>query len=345
MIRPRLNPLLSAAALGLAVPLAGCGAFSTVSTYEDALSAFEQGQFRIANAHLVNVLEEGEVDDRVRLLQVALMLTIGDGNRAMAAIEQLPESVLGGADRRISIAHAQVMQGSPEKTAKIYEELSLDEMTEQDHRMYLWALRDLSEIKQFERGMDVALQRFPASPHLNALAADQLFDERRARDAALYATRALESGPDVLEAQLVAGRKAIFAGDLEGAIGHYSNANEINPMNALPLTNVVGLQLDLGQVDEAGETLNVALENHGGFPFLQWQLARYKLAKDDPQGAREAKERVAREFADNPEFLLMSAEIEAAFGNKRLALDNYRRFVKKVGEVPEIMKRIAELEG
>ena len=318
---------------------------STASTLEDAQAAYTQGQYRIANAHLADLLERGEAGPEVRKLQLQLMLTMGDGNRAMAALGQLSEAEFGGVDRRIALAHAQVLQGSPQKTAAMYETLPREEFTEQDFRMLLWALRDMGEGEDFAAGMDAGLDAFPNSPHLNALAADQLYDMQLPEEAERFATTAIANGEGVFEARLVAGRKSIFEGDLEGAIAHYNRAHEINPTNALPLTNVVGLHLDLGQVEEAGEVLKPALENHGGFPFLQWQLARYKLATGDIQGAREAKDKIERLFYDNPEFMLLMGEIEAAFGNKRLALDSYRRFVREVGEVPEVMDKIAELEG
>ena len=340
------KPLTGLFALALVASLGGCdGMMSTSSTYEDAQTAFDEGQYRIANAHLAYVLANGEVDDRVRKLQLDLMLTMGDGNRAIAALDQMSPDALSEPERRIARAHAHILQGSPEKAAALYEDLPQEDYSEQDFRMVLWALRDMDEAEDFAAGMDFALDAFPQSPHLNALAADQLYDFRLPDEAEQFANVAIENGPDVLEARLVAGRKAIFEGDLEGAIAHYNRANEINPTNALPLTNVVGLHLDLGQVEKAGEVLKPALENHGDFPFLQWQLARYKLATGDAQGAREAKDKIERVFADNPEFLLLMGDIEAAFGNNRLALDNYRRFVDKAGEVPEVMAKIAELEG
>lgn len=329
----------------LALSLGGCEMLSTSSTYEDVRAAYEAGQYGIANAHLADVLANGDVDAPVRKLQVELMLKLGDGNRAIAAIEQLSESELGGVERRVALAHAQILQGAPDKTAAIYEPIPIEDYTEQDVRMLLWALRDLGRDDEFTDGMDFALSQFPDSAYLNALAADQLYDLRLPAEAKPYVETAVASGPDILEVQLVAGREAIFDGDLEQAIVLYTRANEINASNPLPLTNVVGLHLDLEQTEEAGKVLKPALERHGGFPFLQWQLARYNLAVGDLQGAREAKDRVVRQFADNPEFVLLMADIEAAFGNERLALDNYRRFVREVGEVPEVMQKIAELEG
>lgn len=328
-----------------ALALGGCGMTETASTYEDARSAFDDRQYRIANAHMADLIQQGSTDDRVRLLQVELMLAMGDGNRAIAAIEQLPQSAFGGAERRIALAHAQILQGNPAKTAQMYEPLPTEAYTEQDFRMLLWALREMGETDSFTVGMDVALDLFPQSAHLNALAADRLFDLDLPEEGETYAATALANAPDLYEVQLVAGRAAIARGELEGALGHYRRASEINPSRATPLANIAGLHLDMGNVDAAGEVLDGAIAQHPGFPMLQWKLARYRLARGDVAGAREAHERARRTFIENPQFILLTAEIEAAAGNTTLALDSYRRFVREVGEVPEVMERIAELEG
>lgn len=339
------KPLACAFALAFSVSLAGCEMMSTASTYEDAQSAFEDGQYRIANAHLIDILASGEADTKVRKLQLDLMLTLGDGNRAMAALEQLSQEDLSGAERRIALAHAQILQGAPGKTVEIYEALARDKFTEQDYRMALWAVSELGEMEDFTSGMDFALESYPDSPQLNALAANQLFDLGMGDAAQPFVATAVENGPDVFEAQLVAGRGEIFKGELEKAIEHYQLAHEINKINALPLTNIAGLYMDLDQLDEAQSVLDQAVQNHGDFPFLQWQLARYKLATGDVQGAREARDRVARIFADRPNFMILSGQIEEEMGNRSLALDGYRRFVREYGEVPEVMEKIAELEG
>lgn len=328
-----------------ALALGACGMTETASTYEDAKGAFDDRQYRIANAHIADLIQQGSVDEKVRLLQVELMLAMGDGNRAMAAIEQLPENVLGGAERRIALAHAQNLQGNAAKTAEMYEPLPTEEYTEQDFRMLLWALRDMGDTESFTEGMDVALDLFPESAHLNALAAEQLFDLDLPEEGAMYAASALANGADLYEVQLAAGRAAIAEDELDTALGHYQRASEINPSRPTPLANIAGLHLDMGNVDAAGEVLGKAVSQHPDFAMLQWQLARYRLARGDVAGAREAHERARRTFIENPQFILLTAEIEAAAGNTTLALDSYRRFVRKVGEVPEVMERIADLEG
>ncbi|MEP0392058.1 MAG: tetratricopeptide repeat protein [Erythrobacter sp.] len=329
----------------MAVSLAGCEGLSTSSTYEAAQNAYDQGQYRIANAHLNDVLAKGGAEDRVRKLQLDLMLKYGDGNRAVAALGQLSKDALSEQERRLALAHALLLQGSAQRVIKLYDPILLDDHSEQDLRMLLWALVQLNDEPMFEKRLDYALGRYPDSAHINALAANRLYDLKKPSEAGAYAVTAIINGKDNLEARLVAGRKAIFDGNLETAIEHYKKAHTINPLMPLPLANVAGLQLDLGQVDAAADTLKIAVDNHSEYPFLQWQLARYRVAIGNFQGAREAKDRAVRAFGNNAEFILLTAQIEAGLGNKALALDNYRRFVREAGELPQVMAKIAELEG
>lgn len=345
MITHRTNPLFLALAAFSALSLGGCGLMDTPSTYEDAQSAFEDRQYRIASAHIADLISNDEADDRVRVLQAELMLVMGDGNRAMAAIEQLPAAVLGGAERRIATAHAQNLQGAFDKTAVMYQSLPADEYTEQDFRMLLWALRESGDLVSFAEGMDVALDLFPDSAHLNALAAEQLLDIGLPEQASEFAIAAFENGSDIYEVRLTAGRMAIAENALADALGHYEEASRINPSRPAPFATIARLHLDADRIEAAGEVLRFAIEQHPGYALLQWQMGRYQLACGDVPSARAAAERVRRDFIDNPEFVLLIAEIEAASGNTALALDSYRRYIRKVGEVPEVMAKIAELEG
>ncbi|MEM6475728.1 MAG: tetratricopeptide repeat protein [Pseudomonadota bacterium] len=344
MTKPRSQSLTFALLSGAALALSACGS-AQPSTYEDAARAFEDRQYRIANAHIFDLIENDNADDRTRLLQVKLMLEMGNGDRAMAVIDQLPESVLGGADRRVAIAHAQILQGYPHKTAAMYEPLALEDYTEQDFRMVLWALREVDEPEEFAEGMDAALELFPDSAVLNALAAEQLFDAGLVDEGGDFALAAFEADEDNFEARMAVGRLAILEEELEIAIEHYTRANKLYPDAAVPLANIAGLQLDMGLTNEAGVTLDRALKQHPGFPMLQWQSARHLLEVGNVTGAREAMEQARRSFADNPEFVLLTGRIEQAAGNRRLAVDAYRRFLDEVGGNAEVEAMLAQIEG
>ncbi|MEM8726268.1 MAG: tetratricopeptide repeat protein, partial [Pseudomonadota bacterium] len=190
-----------------------------------------------------------------------------------------------------------------------------------------------------------ALELFPDSAVLNALAAEQLFDAGLVDEGGDFALAAFEADEDNFEARMAVGRLAILEEELEIAIEHYTRANELYPDAAVPLANIAGLQLDMGLTNEAGVTLDRALKQHPGFPMLQWQSARHLLEVGNVTGAREAMEQARRSFADNPEFVLLTGRIEQAAGNRRLAVDAYRRFLDEVGGNAEVEAMLAQLEG
>lgn len=310
-----------------------------------ATRAYEQRDYYAARDQLAALFVNGGATDQAYLLQLRLMLDMGNGYAALAAIEKLPESVLDAAQRRAATAHAQLLQGKPEAALALYEDIDPATFTEADFRMTLWGVQELGGDNEFANGMDLALERHPDNPDLNAIAGEQLIRIGLPEEAAVYAAHALKHGPDNYEVLLVNGRVAIAEGDLAGAIGHYAKAAKLYPFHAAPHGNIAGLQLDLGQVDEAGKTLAVALRDHSSHAFLQWQQARYALAKQDIAAARLALEKARRSFNGNGEFALLSASIEDRAGNRALAVSEYRRALQLLGPNPEVEARIAQLES
>jgi tetratricopeptide (TPR) repeat protein len=338
-IRTSICAIAASAALFL-----GACAGVEPSTNEDAKRALEQNEFRIARAHLADILTSGSADTQTYQLQLELMLATENGYAAMAAIENLPESALGGAERRAAMAHAFMLQEQPENAAALYEGLDPSDLTEQDFRMILWALMALGNDEGFAAGMDTALDAFPDSADINALAGQQLLAMDEPEAAARFAGRAIAADPVNYEALLLQGKIAIDADDLETALSYYSKAAEVYPTRAIPLANIAGLQLDLGQIEEAGKTLERGLGDHPDVPFMQWQQARYAFAIDDMQTARSARDSARRAFRSNNEFTLLSAQVEEKLGNQALAVSDYQRYLRAIGPDPEIEARIAALQ-
>ena len=128
-------------------------------------------------------------------------------------------------------------------------------------------------------------------------------------------------------------------------ISAYRRAAEAWPDFALPRANIGGLLLDRGEIEAAGATLEAAIAAHPEEPFLQWQMARYALATDDLETARAAIEIARRAFRGNDAFTLLSAQAEERFGNRALALSEYQRYLKAVGEDETIAAKIAALKA
>ena len=338
--------LLISAALGAALALSACSETPlATSTNADAQAALEQGQWRAAQNHLASVFAAGEADETTQAIKLSLSLEMGDGYAAMAAIDALSDAALAQPERRVATAHALILQGNPQGAADLYEGADPDSFSEQDYRMTLWVLRELDEAEEFEAGMDAGLEAYPESADLNAMAAQALLDLDAPGEAAAYIERALASDPTHFEALFANGEWAIGVDRLDEALATYRTAADAYPDRPLPLANIAGLQLDMGQVEAAGATLTSAVQAHPGEPFLQWQLARYALATDDLETARTALETARRTFRSVDEFTLLSAQAEERFGNRTLALSEYKRYLRAVGEDEAIAAKIAELEA
>lgn len=341
---PKTSRKQIALTAAIAVLLSACNAPED-ATYADAETAFEAGDMLLANERLVALVASGQDDTRTRLLQARVMLRLGDGNRAMLAIEQLPEGSLDPAELRSMTAHAQILQGYAHRVVSDYETLPLAEYTEDDFGMELWAMRDLDEDDDFRDRIGRAIERFPDSVSLNTMAALQLVESGQPYEAMPFAQKAYDREPQNLDTLMLVGQIAIRKGDLEEALGYYKLANQHHPHHALPLANIAGLQLDLDDLDAAGETLDRALQDHPDFPFLNFQSARYQLQQGNIDEARLALEKARKDFAQNTEFILLEAEIEESAGNAVLAIDGYRLFLDRFGYHHEIEERIARLEG
>lgn len=341
-ITRRAQTLSLAAAVAL---LAGACSPAPEASLDAAQHAYDQRDLAAARIALADLFTSGGANDQAYLLQMRLMLDMGNGYAALAAIEKLPETVLDTAQRRVATAHAQLLQGKPQDAINLYDGADPETFSQADFRMALWALAELGQDEEFANGMDLALQRHPDSPELNAMAGEQLIRLGLPGEATAFAERALTHGPDTYEALITNGRVAIAQGDLARALEHYAKAAELFPFRATPHANVAGLQLDLGRVKDAGKTLAAALRDHPEDPFLQWQQARYALATQDKSAARFALEKARRTYNDNAEFMLLSAQVEEQAGNRVLAVAEYRRYLRMQGPNPEIEARIAQLDS
>ncbi len=315
------------------------------STNDDAARAIEAREFRIARAHLADIFESDRADARTYLLQLELMLETGDGYSAMAALESLSEDDLDPARRRTAMAHAYMLQGKPDNAAALFASILPETLSENDSYFKMWALSELDDMERLEPGMDLALETYPDSAPLNALAGRKLVDLGLVEAAIPFADKALASDPEHYETRLLLGEIAIAQGELEQALASYTKASKIKPEQAMPLALIAGIQLDLARYDAAGKTLERAMKQHPDMPFLVWQKARHALATRDLETARRTAEEARRTFRGNDEFTLFSAQLEEALGNRILALAEYRRYLRAVGEDPAISARIAVLEA
>ncbi|NQX95196.1 MAG: hypothetical protein HRT64_09820, partial [Erythrobacter sp.] len=119
-----------AVSLGLALALGGCSKAPAPSNGAFA-QALKAGQLRSAESHMATIFEAGAADEETQRLKLDLTLKLGDGYAAMAAIDALPDSVLGEAERRVAKAHAYLLQDNPQAAADLYDGMDPEEFSEQ----------------------------------------------------------------------------------------------------------------------------------------------------------------------------------------------------------------------
>jgi len=212
----RAHRISLAAAAAVALLAGGCSP-APVASLDAAQHAYDQRDFAAARSALADLFASGVADDQAYLLQMRLMLDMGNGYAALAAIEKLSETALDAGQRRVATAHAQLLQGKPQDAISLYDGADPATFSHADFRMALWALSELGRDDEFANGMDLALERHPDSPELNAMAGEQLIRLGLPGEAVAYAERALEQGPDTYEALITNGRVAIAQGDLPRA--------------------------------------------------------------------------------------------------------------------------------
>jgi len=332
-------------AIGLSLGFASCADKPQGPTNLDVRQALNAHQFDEARAGLAHIFTSGAADHETLAIKLELMLEVGDGYAAMGVIDALPDAFLDQQARRIARAHALILQGKPQMAVDLYQDVDSSDFSEQDFRMALWAIRELGEDEAFEMGMDEALEAFPASADLNTLAAQQLIGLDLVEQAASFVETALASEPDHYDALLVQGRLALFEYDIPAALESYRAAEKAYPTRAFPVANIGGLLLDLGMLEEADKVLRDGVQAHPDDPFMQWQFARVALAQGNLDLARPALEAARRTYRGTDEFTLFSAQAEERFGNRKLALAEYRRYLRAVGEDEGVERKIAELEA
>ena len=327
-----------------AVLLGACSSGSETS-YAEAEAAYERHHFRTARVHLANILAEGVADDKTHLLYAKLMLELGDGISAETSLAKLSEKALSPDERRAMLAHSYILQGKPEKAAQIIGKVDADRLTEQDYRMLVWSLWERGELLGNSAVMERGLAKYPQSASLNIFAGRLALDQQDAAQAQFYAEKGLKSDPKDYEALILNGRIAIAGGDLAAARGHYANAHGNYPDHAVPLANMVGLDIDLGDLKSAEKALKIGMAKHPRFPFMLFQKARLDFEKGDYETARLAVEEASAAYDGYWPIVMLTAQIEEKLGNREFAIREMSRVVANDPGNAEAAKLLARWKG
>lgn len=322
--KTRYKPFYLSALLFIGAGVSSCDE-EKISSYADAHAAFERHHFRDAHNHLASLINQGNVSNQTWLLQVKLMLELGDGFGAETAMEKLPKGLLSKAEQRPLTAHCHILQGRSDEAVALFKDIPPDEMSAPDYRMLIWAHDELGTSRENEHIIADALDKYPQDPNINALRAKLSLEQGAIDSAEEYAQGALEQGSKEYEPLVVNGRIQIARGDLKAARAYYAKASDIYPDHAVPLANMAGLDLDMGNVGSAEKILKHALSQHPKFPFLLFQKARLDYQKGRYEDVRRALQDLEGKFDSYAPALLLNGKVAVKLGNSQSAQIYFRR--------------------
>ncbi len=130
--------------------------------------------------------------------------------------------------------------------------------------------------------------------------------------------------PDGAAAQYVAGQQAERAGNVDGAVSAYQRALQTDPSLAVASGSLGLLYLQKGLLDDAAVELTKGVTGAPS-PTLNKALARVMLQKRVYALAKYYLGEAARQAPDDPEVMVVKAELYQAEGQSERAQDEYRR--------------------
>lgn len=329
-----------------AVLLTACSTEPT-ATLGDVEYAIEQGRLQDAKRSLIQLRETDGASTESSLMLAQVMLDLGDGYSAERYLSEI-KSGEGESARWVTLtAHARILQGRARSARDLVEAFDAEPPQDGTHEWLLvWAAMEEGEIEEAEQLVDAALRRHPHSAPLHAKGARLSAWRGNWNAADRHIEEALASDPENYEALLLRGESLIAREDKQGALDSYREVADAYPDFAVPPANVVGLLLDLGQIDEAQAELDRALAIHPDFALLQFNLARLRANQERWSDARTSLQAIASDWRRSyPAAALLEAEIEAGLGNYAVARTIYLRLADDPRFSRQVEQLLAELPG
>lgn len=267
--------------LPLALALSGCSD-SPKEALTKAEAAFAGHDYPAARVLLSTVLAAEPGNQAAQKLQIAVLLALGDGNGAGAAIEKLAGAKPQG-ELAEQAAEAALLRNAPDKTLAFLDGLNTPEADR---------LRALAAIQQGKLPLAGDLFASSIAQGGNARAfADYARFRLMAGDIAgarEMAERAAKAAPDGIDTLLVQGQLATRGGDLATALTHFSRAEQLYPASLPALTGKAAVLGDLGRIDEMSKTIGRAQAFAPRDLTVVYLVSRAAAAKKDWAAVRGA---------------------------------------------------------
>lgn len=289
-MNPKLRTRLLVVAIAAAVT-AGCAQDDPGQLLQDANAAFAKGEFRTAEIHLKNLLQEQSENVDARLL---LAKTYAAGRNWPLAEKEFRRALeLGASVDAVGPGLLEAMFESRDFEGVIEQASKLEpKQPEAQAEVAVWAGRAWLQQGDAERARQAFQQALAARPSLAKAKVGLLTvqagegDEARAR--ALESLNAiLADAPDSHEALMLQAQLRFASGDLDGARVPLETVVAATPSDLVARSTLVAIDLQRKDGEAAKTHLDELLRRAPGWPVGLTQKAQLELLNGKRESARD----------------------------------------------------------
>ncbi|OCC25283.1 hypothetical protein MB02_01000 [Croceicoccus estronivorus] len=239
-----------------------------------AQSDFAAHDYRSARLNLIAALKQDPGNRDMQLLQARTLLALGDGDGAGALLERLKAADASRPELVELSAEAALLRVAPDKALNLLGDLK----TPEAERLRALAALQSDDINSAETHFANAVASGDNARAFADYARLRLLQGNRTAANDLI-TRAEHIAPQGLDTLLIRARYAQQAGDLQKALGRYSQAARLYPSNLAALLGEAEVRADLGQLDQLDSLLAQVGERGGQGLEVDYLKARLALAR------------------------------------------------------------------
>lgn len=327
--RPLVRPLVLAAALAMSSGTAWAQGSQSSRFYEDALSRYEQKDYKGAIVQLKNALKVDARNISVQVLLGRSLLANGDIVAAEVALNEALALGVNRAEVVLPLARAISNQGRQQELLDNprYAVAGLPASVQQPLLlMRAGAAADLGDARSALRSIDEAraLDASSAAPWLAEVPVR--IRQRQFAEATTAADRALQLAPQSAEALYVRGTVAHVRGDLPAALSFYDRALKISPEHVEALVSRAGVAMDQNRQADAERDITQLLKTSPTEPRGSYLRALLSERQGNVNAARSAYNDVTALLDPvPPEFLRHRPQLLMLGGLSHYALQQFEK--------------------
>lgn len=315
----------SALALLLAIPAASCG-WMGEDPRTAAQDAFRSGDFKSARLNLIKLLKDTPQDYASRAMLAEILIKLGDGLAAQAALERLPQDTLQSGENAALMAHAKLLQNDAEGALEWADKAG--EASAHADWVRIGALLAAGREREAYARSDEALRRHADYAPILALRGEMALRERRVEFAKRLSAQALKLDGREINALMLAGKIDLEHGNIDAAEGHYADAVASNPAIPGPILALAAVQADAGKLDRAEETLKLLKDVAPAHPIGLFLKAKLAFVEGDLEKAHSTMQAAEKSLRKVPAAQLLMGEIAHLRGQHEQSIAFLRPFMR-----------------